>query len=184
MVLGANVPGHGLRRLRLHSSAVACCLALAALPSTALAHVTISPSSLPAGAEDELVFRCPDESANAATVKLVVQLPVDHPIASVKVRPIHGWRSRVTMRKLTVPITTDDGVVVAAVDTITWSGGRIEPGEYQDFAILAGPIPSGAKELPFKAIQTYSNGEVVRWIERRGPGEAEPAHPAPVLHVR
>ncbi len=141
-------------------------------------------SSLPAGAEDELVFRCPDESANAATVKLVVQLPVDHPIASVKVRPIHGWRSRVTMRKLTVPITTDDGVVVAAVDTITWSGGRIEPGEYQDFAILAGPIPSGAKELPFKAIQTYSNGEVVRWIERRGPGEAEPAHPAPVLHVR
>jgi uncharacterized protein YcnI len=54
-------------------------------PSTALAHVTISPSSLPAGAEDELVFRCPDESANAATVKLVVQLPVDHPIASVTI---------------------------------------------------------------------------------------------------
>jgi uncharacterized protein YcnI len=136
--------GHGWQRLRVYSSAVACCLALATSPSMALAHVTISPASLPAGAEDELIFRCPDESANAATVKLVVQLPVDHPIASVKLRPIPGWRSSVMMRKLNVPISTDDGEVVAAVDTITWSGGRINPGEYQDFAILAGPIPRGA----------------------------------------
>jgi uncharacterized protein YcnI len=175
--------GYELQRLRVRSSALACCLALATSQSTGLAHVTISPSSLPAGADDELVFRCPDESA-AATVKLVVQLPVDHPIASVKLRPIPGWRSSVTMRKLNVPISTDDGEVVAAVDTITWSGGRIDPGEYQDFAILAGPIPGGAKELTFKAVQTYSNGEVVRWIELRGPGQAEPAHPAPVLHIR
>jgi uncharacterized protein YcnI len=172
------------QRQRIHSAAVACCLAFAASPSTALAHVTISPSSLPAGAEGELVFHCPDERASAATVKLVVQLPLDHPIASVKLRPIPGWRSSVTMRKLPVPITTDDGEVVAAVDTVTWSGGRINPGEYEDFAILADPIPSGAKELTFKAVQTYSNGEVVRWIELRGHGEPEPEHPAPILLVR
>jgi uncharacterized protein YcnI len=116
-------------------------LALGTSTTPGLAHVTVSPATLSAGAED-------------------------------------------TMRKLPVPISTDDGEVAAAVATITWSGGRIAPGEYQDFAILAGPIPSGAKTLPFKAVQTYSNGEVVRWIERRGPGEPEPAHPAPVLHVR
>lgn len=176
--------GRPRQRARIRSDVVAWCLVLAASPSTALAHVTISPSSARAGAEAELVFRCPDESAGAATVKLVVELPVDNPIASVKLRPIPGWRSSVTMRKLPVPITTDDGQIAVAVDTITWSGGRINPGEYQDFAILADPIPSGAKELTFKAVQTYSNGEVVRWIELRGHGETEPAHPAPVLLVR
>ncbi len=172
------------KRMRAQLTAAACGLALATAPTTAFAHVTIAPSSIAAGVEDELVFRCPDESANAATVKLVVQLPRDHPIASVKLRPIPGWRGSVTTRKLAVPISTDDGEVAEAVETITWSGGRIEPGEYQDFAILAGPIPGGTKELLFKAVQTYSNGEIVRWIERRGPGEAEPAHPAPLLHVR
>jgi uncharacterized protein YcnI len=173
-----------LRELRVRSSATLVCVTLAALQTTALAHITISPSSLLAGTEDELVFHCPDESDKAATVKLVVQLPPDHPIASVKLRPIPGWRSNVTMRKLSVPIATDDGEVVAAVDTITWYGGRIAPGESEDFAILAGPIPTGTKQLAFKAVQAYSNGEVVRWIELRGPGEGEPAHPAPVLHIR
>jgi uncharacterized protein YcnI len=168
----------------VQSAAAACSLLLALAQSTAWAHVTISPASLPAGAFDELIFRCPDESANAATVRLVVQMPADHPIASVKIRPIPGWKSSVTMRKLSVPIATEHGAIVSAVDTITWYGGRINPGEYDDFGILAGPIPSGAKDLTFKAIQTYSNGDVVRWIELRGPGEPEPEHPAPILRVR
>ncbi len=179
-----SLVARGLHRLRIGSFVLACSFAVAASPSIALAHVTISPSSVPGGAEAELVFHCPDESASAATVKLVVQLPVDHPIASVKLRPIPGWRSSVIMRRLPVPVITDDGEVVAAVDRITWSGGRINPGEYENFAILADPIPSGVKELTFKAVQTYANGEVVRWIELRGHGEPEPEHPAPILLVR
>jgi hypothetical protein len=63
-------------------------------------------------------------------------------ILSVKLRPLSGWRSSVTIRKLRVPIWTDDGEVVAAVDTITWYGGRIEPGAYEDFAILASSSPA------------------------------------------
>jgi hypothetical protein len=35
--------------------------------------------------------------------------------------------------------------------------------------------------LEFKAVQTYDNGDVVRWIESTPPGGAEPEHPAPVL---
>lgn len=159
-------------------------LTLAALAAPAIAHVTIAPAELPAGRVDEITFRCPDERANSATTKLVIQMPQDHPIASVKLRPIPGWRSSVTMRKLDAPIKTQHGEIVAAVDTITWQGGSIAPGEYQDFAILAGPIPSGARQLVFKAIQTYANGEVVRWIELRNAGEVEPQHPAPVLNVR
>jgi uncharacterized protein len=33
--------------------------------------------------------------------------------------------------------------------------------------------------LTFKALQTYSNGDVVRWIEQSAPGGPEPEHPAP-----
>jgi hypothetical protein len=36
-------------------------------------------------------------------------------------------------------------------------------------------------QLQFKASQTYSDGEVVQWIEPTVKGGAEPAHPAPVL---
>jgi periplasmic copper chaperone A len=159
-------------------------LMLGALVAPAGAHVTISPPELRAGSVDEITFRCPDERANSATTKLVIQMPQDHPIASVKLRPVPGWHSSVTMRRLDAPVKTEHGEIVAAVNTITWAGGAIAPGEYQDFAILAGPIPSGARQLVFKAVQTYANGEVVRWIELRHTGEAEPEHPAPILNVR
>jgi uncharacterized protein YcnI len=163
---------------------IAAGVLLAAFAVPAAAHVTIAPSSLRAGSVEEITFRCPDERSNSATVKLVIQMPQDYPIASVKLRPIPGWHSGVTMQPLKVPIKTQHGELAAAVDTITWEGGSIAPGEYQDFAILAGPIPSGAKQLVFKAVQTYANGEIVRWIDLRHPGEAEPARPAPVLNVR
>jgi uncharacterized protein YcnI len=163
------------------ASALAIVLFATIVPAGA--HVTIAPPELRAGSVDEITFRCPDERANSATIKLVIQLPQDQPIASVKLRPIPGWHSSVTMRKLDTPLKTEHGEIASAVDTITWEGGSIAPGEYQDFAVLAGPIPSGAATLTFKALQTYANGEVVRWIDLRAAGEPEPPHPAPLLHI-
>ena len=147
------------------------------------AHVTVAPAQVAAGAFDELTFRCPNERPTAATTKLVVQLPEAHPIMLVSVRPVPGWHAIVTKRKLVHPFHGGHGDITETVDTITWSGGTIRPGEYQDFAILAGPMPQGVRTLIFKALQTYSNGEIVRWIELRSPGEPEPAHPAPSLHL-
>jgi uncharacterized protein len=38
--------------------------------------------------------------------------------------------------------------------------------------------------LAFKAIQTYSDGKQVAWIEQAAPGSAtEPEHPAPTLEL-
>jgi uncharacterized protein YcnI len=154
------------------------------LAAPANAHVTVAPSHLAPGAFDELTFRCPNERPGAATTKLAVQLPQTAPIAFVSVRPIPGWHATVTKRKLARPFHGAHGDITEVVDTITWSGGAIRPGEYQDFAILAGPMPKGVHALTFKAIQTYSNGEAVRWIELQGPGESQPAHPAPSLQLR
>jgi len=141
-------------------------LAFATCTTVAIAHVTISPATVQAGSIAEIVFRCPNERPNASTIKLEVQLPPDPGIGAVKVSAPPGWRGRIAGR------------------TITWDGGTIAPGRRQNFTIAAGPIPPGSRELAFKALQTYSNGEVVRWIELHQPGEPPPPHPAPVLSVR
>jgi uncharacterized protein YcnI len=159
-------------------------LAATLLAAPVSAHVTIAPTLLAAGAFDELTFRCPNERSAAVTTKLEVQMPETNAIPFVSVRPVPGWHATLTKRKLAQPIRSMHGNLTMVVDTITWSGGEIRAGEYQNFAILAGPMPRGVKTLTFKAIQTYSNGEIVRWIELRNPGEPEPTHPAPVLDLR
>jgi len=110
-----------------------------------------------------------------------VSLPADHPIASVAVEPVPGWTATTDKVTLSDPLRTDDGEVSQAISKITWSGGRIAPDQFQEFRVSLGPLPRDTDRLVFKAVQTYSNGDVVRWIDVPGPGEPEPEHPAPVL---
>lgn len=149
--------------------------------SAASAHVSVSPSSAVRGSTAELVFRVPNEEGSAATTKIQIQIPTTQPIAQLLAKPIPGWTVTEHTVKLAKPLVTDDGTFTSAVDEVTWSGGRIEPGEYQDFALSADPLPSSGTQVVFKALQTYSNGEVVRWIDLQQPGQDEPEHPAPVL---
>jgi periplasmic copper chaperone A len=147
----------------------------------AAAHVTIQPSTAAQGSFSKLTFRVPNEESSADTTQLEVQFPPDHPIPSVSVQPVDGWTYKVTTTKLAQPMKTDDGEVTEAVSDIVWSGGTIKPGEFQEFSVSAGPLPTDVSQLEFKAVQTYSNGDVVRWIEDTPPGGPEPEHPAPVL---
>lgn len=154
------------------------CLAVAA---TASAHVTVSPATLPQGATAELTFKVPNEESKANTVELQLQIPIDHPIAQLLAKPVPGWTVTVHTVTLTKPLTTDDGTFTTAVDEVDWTGGSIPPGEYQDFQVSADPLPSDTTQLVFKAAQTYSNGDVVRWIDLSTSGNPSPEHPAPVL---
>jgi uncharacterized protein YcnI len=156
---------------------------LVALAGTAFAHVTITPGAEPQGATAELAFKVPNEESTAATVELQVQVPTDHPIAQFLVKPVPGWTATVQTVKLAKPVVTDDGSFSTAVSEVTWAGGKIQPGQYQDFSVSVDPLPTGVGQLVFKAIQTYSNGDVVRWIDLSQPGQPEPAHPAPVLSL-
>ncbi|QZL06878.1 YcnI family protein [Streptomyces sp. BHT-5-2] len=92
-----------------------------------------------------------------------------------------GWTAQVKTSKLKNPIKTDDGTINEAVSEITWSKGKIEPGQYRDFSVALGQHPDDADQLAFKALQTYSDGKVVRWIEEPKAGQAEPENPAPML---
>jgi uncharacterized protein YcnI len=156
-------------------------LGVGVLAGTAFAHVTISPGSAPQASTAELTFRVPNEESTADTVELQVQVPTDHPIAQFLVEPVPGWTISVRTVKLAKPLVTDDGSFSTAVSEVTWTGGKILPGQYQDFSVSADPLPTGVGQLAFKAIQTYSNGDVVRWIDLPQPGQPAPEHPAPVL---
>jgi uncharacterized protein YcnI len=148
----------------------------------AFAHVTVHPESYAKGATDGLLsFRVPNEEDTASTTKVQVFLPTDHPVVGVLVTPQAGWTARATTIKLKKPIKTDDGTITDAVSEITWTGGRIRHGEFQDFEVAFGQLPDDTDQLSFKTLQTYSDGKVVRWIEEPQKGAAEPESPAPVL---
>lgn len=155
--------------------------ALLGFAGIASAHVTANPHTAAQGSYTKIAFRVPNEEDAAATVKLEVNFPTDHPIASVSTEPLPGWTATVDKTKLATPINTDDGEVTQAVSKITWTGGQIAPGQFQDFNVSLGPLPDYTTTLVFKALQTYSNGDVVRWIDVTPPGGPEPEHPAPTL---
>ena len=154
-----------------------------ALAVPAEAHVTVdAPGAVRGGSDQQITFRVPVEEQKA-TVGVTVQLPTAMPIASVDVLPTPGWTHAETTSKLATPVHTDDGDITSAVTQISWkaTAGGLKPGEYGAFTILAGSLPD-VPTLTFKALQTYSDGSVVRWIETPAPGsKTAPQNPAPTL---
>src|SRR4051794_12536099 len=151
-------------------------LALAA-PAVADAHVTLQPNTATAGAYTRLDVRVPNEKDNESTSKIEVQFPDG--FASASYEPTPGWDVKVTTKKLATPVKTDDGEITEGIDTITWTAkskaDAIPPGAFQDFG-LSVKIPDDPGELTFKALQTYSGGDVVRWI-----GGKDSDTPAPIV---
>jgi len=170
-----------VRRSIIVIGIVAGVLLAGAVP--AWAHVSVSPSEATRGGFATLTFQVPNETDNANTTKVAVQFPQDHPIADASVRVVPGWTAAVTKKELTTPVTTDEGdTLTEAVNTITWTatGAGIAPGYFEQFQVSVG-LPAEGDTLTFPALQTYSNGDVVRWIDPTTPGGAEPEHPAPTV---
>nr|BFE77999.1 hypothetical protein GCM10020093_006000 [Planobispora longispora] len=139
------------------------------LASPALAHVTVNPGSAEQGGFTKVAFRVPNERDDASTNKLEVFLPTDHPLAFVSVKPVPGWEVEVTESKLDKPVTTEYGELTEAVTKITWSGGEIGPGQFQEFEVSMGMLPEDTDHLVFPATQTYTGGEVVKWDDEPPP---------------
>ncbi|MGW1813205.1 YcnI family copper-binding membrane protein [Streptomyces sp. NPDC002125] len=154
------------------------------LAGTASAHVSVQPQGEAAkGGYATVNFKVPNERDNASTVKLEVNFPTDHPLASVSPQPVAGWKIEVTKSKLAEPLDVHGKKINEAVSKVTWTadGSGIAPGFFQQFPLSVGQLPEDADQLVFKALQTYSNKEVVRWIEEPTEGGEEPESPAPVL---
>jgi uncharacterized protein len=166
--------------MRRRTLAAAVAVAALAVPAAASAHVTLNPKEAAAGAYTVLDVRVPNERDNASTTKVEMQMPPG--VAAVSYQAVPGWTVKVVKAKLAKPIQTDDGPITEGVSTMTWTAddqdAAIAPGQFGDFPIQM-QIPGKAGDvLTFKALQTYSNGEVVRWI-----GSPSADEPAPTVTV-
>ncbi len=161
-------------------------IAVLALSAPAFAHVSVQPEGTAAkGGYAVVGFKVPNERDNASTTKLEVNFPTDHPLASVMPQPVPGWKAVVTKTKPAKPLESHGKQITEVVSKVTWTadGKGIEPRLLPEFPVSVGALPEDADELVFKAIQTYDNKEVVRWIEVPQEGQEEPDYPAPVLEA-
>jgi periplasmic copper chaperone A len=154
-------------------------LALAA-PAGAGAHVTLQPSEAAAGDYTVLDVRVPNERDDSGTTKVDVQFPPGFAFASYE--PVPGWSVQVQTEKLDKPLTSHGEKITEGISQITWTAdsakAAIQPGQFLDFPISV-QIPGEAGDaLTFKALQTYENGEVVRWL-----GAPDSDQPAPQVMV-
>lgn len=157
-------------------------IALVAAAPAASAHVTVQPGTAVQGGYMKIDVRVPNERDDSGTTSVEFNLPEDVPIRSVRVEAVPGWDYEIEKRTLDEPIEAGEGdPVTEVVSKITWSGGVIQPGEFQDFPVSLGPLPEDVESLAFPTIQTYESGEDVRWIEVPEEGAEEPEHPAPML---
>jgi uncharacterized protein YcnI len=177
--------GDVVRPVRRAAFAVGVALGVVVLAAApAWAHVTVNPDTAQQGGFQTLTFQVPNEMDNANTIELDVQLPADHPFASVSVQPKAGWTYEATKSPLPTPVTNDDGQTVTDyVSEIKWTGGQIKPGEFDTFSVSVGTLPDNVDSLAFPAVQTYDNGQTVSWIDSTVEDQPEPEHPAPVLHL-
>ncbi|GAA2294565.1 YcnI family protein [Streptomyces atrovirens] len=173
-----------MKASRIAAAGAVAGAAVLAVSTPCFAHVSVQPEGEAAKGDYAVVgFKVPNERDDASTTKLEVTFPTDHPLASVMPQPVEGWDVEVTTSKLDKPLEMHGKKINEAVSKVTWTakGDGIEPGFFQKFPVSVGTLPEDADELVFKALQTYSNKEVVRWIEVPQEGQEEPEHPAPVL---
>lgn len=156
------------------------------LAGPAAAHVSVQPQGEAAkGGYATINFKVPNERDDVSTTKLEVSFPTDHPLASVSPQAVPGWKIEVTRSELAKPLDVHGKKINEAVSKVTWTaaGSGIEPGHFQQFPLSVGQLPEDADQLVFKALQTYGDKEVVRWIEEPVEGGEEPESPAPVLKL-
>lgn len=172
-----------LTRRPLATAAASLTLLLVPLAGPASAHVTVQGPGATQGGFTKLTFRTPTEK-DVPTTKLEIVFPAEHPIASVRVKPQPGWSYTLTKGAPSVPLEAHGEPVTEVVQRITWTATDkgIGPTEFGEFEVSAGRLPE-VDELVFKALQSYADGDVVRWIEPRTEGAEEPEKPAPVLKL-
>ena len=137
-------------------------LALVLAAGGAAAHVSIRPAAAPPNTNETFSVRVPTEKASP-TVRVRIEFPAGVTVSRFQPKP--GWQR------------ADERDGTGRIAATTWSGGRIENGEFDEFVFIA-RTPQDAGTLRFRAFQTYGDGETVEWVNNADPGAA------PVLEVR
>lgn len=160
-----------IRKLVVVGAIITGVIALVAGP--AFAHVEIAREGVVSSdGTIRASLTVPNEEKSAGTVKITLVFPATPALKTAQPDPINGWSFNVEKNP------------AGDVTQIVWTGGPLTGTNSVNLPLTIGAIPNGTATIPFKALQTYDNGDVVRWIEPTPPGGAEPEHPAPVLSVK
>lgn len=125
----------------------------------ASAHVTVLPSETTQGRYEKFTVRVPSEK-EVATVKVEIKFPAGVTIS--RFEPKFGWKYDIAKDA--------SGKITGVIWTATGDGfGATEFGEFN----MQGKVEADAKDLNWKAYQTYKDGSVVEWVG--GEGSDKPA---------
>ena len=136
------------------ASLLVVAVALAAIPSTARAHVTIAPNQSLAGATEKYVVRVPTEG-QVATVAAELDVPEGMVVETLAVP--NGWKHELKRQ--------GDRIVA-----ITWTMS-IPPGEFAEFAFVA-HNPRDKDQVVWTLRQRFADGTVSDWT--KGPNGIRP----------
>jgi uncharacterized protein YcnI len=142
--------------------------AVLGLAGPALAHVEVSADAKTAGAANvTLTFSGEAEKDGAGIKSERVVLPEGiAPDTVTLVKAPSEWTFA----------TTADGFTVG--------GKALAEGVDAVWQVKIAKLPDGVTRLSFKTLETYSNGDVDRWIEIQEAGKEEPDHPAPLVTLK
>nr|WP_181411823.1 DUF1775 domain-containing protein [Streptomyces sp. F8] len=152
---------------RIAAIAAAAAAIVVAAAGTAAAHAEVSASDDRALAREvTLTFESEAESSSAGFTKIQIVLPEGIDPAGIRLgKAPEGWK------------------ITPGTDSYTVAGPKLAAGVNAEHSITVAQLPQ-AMSLAFKTVETYSDGEVSRWIEVPKDGEAEPQNPAPVLKLK
>jgi hypothetical protein len=155
-------------RFRVLTVAAVAGLAVAGLATPALAHVEVKADKTTAGATGvTLTFTGEAENPKAGISSERVVLPAGiapDSVSSVKLPS--GWK------------------FTRGTDGFTVAGKTLKTGTNAVWSVKIAALPPGVTRLSFKTLETYGDGDIVRWIEIQQPGQPEPDNPAPLLVLK
>jgi periplasmic copper chaperone A len=157
-------------------------IAALACATSALAHISIHPNTVPAGAFATLDVRVPGEQQGAHVTKVDVLFPAG--FTDVDYEAVPGWSVKVIERKLATPVHSDGETIETEIAQLvwTWTGplGEVGDGQFIQFPLsVAIPGDASGKALEFRTVQRYSDGQTVHWIDPSLDAE----HPSPRINV-
>jgi uncharacterized protein len=154
------------------------CVAVLAVvfPAAAVAHVTIQPGEWEAGAFATMAVRVPNERDDAETTSVTVQFPENVLTARFQAHPF--CEREVEREELAQPVEE----VTERIVSVTWTcDPAIATDGFEEFG-MSFQIPEDLQpgdELLFPALQVYSSGEEVNWVDP----DPEADTPAPRITV-
>jgi len=143
-------------------------LAAGLISGPAFAHVEVQADKTQAGARNvTLTFNGEAESDSAGIRSERVVLPTGIAPGDVTLaKAPKGWK------------------FTPAADGFTVAGPTLKVGEDAKFAVRLARLPTDQSTLSFKTLETYGDGNVVRWIDLPEAGQPEPDHPAPTIKLQ